>query len=40
MTNAKVHKGYRDDKKVKKHCSTFNKSSDIYQKQTQSSSEQ
>ena len=24
MTNAKVHQGLRDDKKIEKHCSTFN----------------
>ena len=29
MTNAKVHQGFRDDKKVEKHCSTLNTSSDI-----------
>ena len=29
MTNAEVHKGFRDDKKIEKHCSTFNTSSDI-----------
>ena len=29
MTNAKVHSGLRDDKKIEKHCSTFNTSSDI-----------
>ena len=27
MTNAKVHQGYCDDKKVEEHCSTFNTSS-------------
>ena len=32
MTNAKVHQGFRDDKKIEKHCSTFNTSSNIYQK--------
>ena len=29
MTNTKVHWGFRDDKKVEKHCSTFNMSSNI-----------
>ena len=24
MTKAKVHQGFRDNKKVKEHCSTFN----------------
>ena len=32
MTNAKVHQGFRDDKKIEKHCSTFNTSSNIYEK--------
>ena len=40
MTNAKVHQGFRDDKKIEKHCSTFNISSNINEKKTQSSSEQ
>ena len=40
MTNAKVHYGFRDDKKIEKHCSTFNTSSDVLEKETQSSSEQ
>ena len=40
MTNAKVHQGIRDDKKIEKLCSTFNTSSNIYEKKTQSSSEQ
>ena len=39
MTNAKVHQGLRDDKKIEKHCSTFNTNSNIYEKKTQSSSE-
>ena len=39
MTNAKVHY-FHDDKKVEEHCSTFNASSNILKKQTQSSSEQ
>ena len=40
VTNAKVHKRFRDDKKIEKHCSTFNTSSNISEKETQSSSEQ
>ena len=32
MTHAKVHQGFRDDKKIEKHCSTFNTSSNIYEK--------
>ena len=32
MTNAKVYQGFCDDKKVEEHCSTFNTSSDIYEK--------
>ena len=40
MTNAKVHLGFLDDKKVEKHCSTINTSSNIKEKETQSSSEQ
>ena len=40
MTNTKVHQGFRNDKKVEKHCSTFNTSSNIYEQKTQSSSEQ
>ena len=40
MTNAKVHQGFRNDKKVEEHCSTFNTSSDIEEKETPSSSEQ
>ena len=40
MTNAKVHQGLRDDKKIEKHCSTFNTSSNIYEQKIQSSSEQ
>ena len=32
MTNAKVHQEFRDDKKIEKHCSTFNTSSNIYEK--------
>ena len=32
MTNAKVHQGFCDDKKIEKHCSTFNTSSNIYEK--------
>ena len=40
MTNAKVHQGFGDDKKIKKHCFIFNTSSNIYEKKTQSSSEQ
>ena len=32
MTKAKVHHGFRDDKKIKKHFSTFNTSSNIYEK--------
>ena len=32
MTNVKVHQGFRDDKKIEKHCSTFNTSSNIYEK--------
>ena len=40
MTKAKVHYGFRDDKKIEKHCSTFNTSYNIYEKETQSSSEQ
>ena len=40
MTNAKVHQGFRDDKQIEKHCSTFNTSSNIYKKETKSSSKQ
>ena len=40
MTNAKVHQGFRDDKKIEKHCSTFNTSSNIYEQKIQSSSGQ
>ena len=40
VTNAKVYQGFRDGKKIEKHCSTFNTSSDIFEKKTQSSSEQ
>ena len=29
VTNAKVYQGFRDDKKIEKHCSTFNRSSNI-----------
>ena len=29
MANAKVYQGFRDDKKIEKHCSAFNTSSDI-----------
>ena len=29
VTNAKVHQGLRNDKKVEEHCSTFNTSSNI-----------
>ena len=32
VTNAKVHQGFRDDKKIEKHYSTFNPSSNIYEK--------
>ena len=32
--------GFYDDKKIEKHCSTFNTSSNIYEKETQSSLEQ
>ena len=34
MTNAKVHQGFRDDKKIEKHGSTFNTSSNIYEKKS------
>ena len=40
MTNAKVHQGFRDDRKIEKHCSTFNTNSNIYEQKIQSSSEQ
>ena len=40
MTNAIVHQGFRDDIKIEKHCSIFNTSSNIYEKETQNSSEQ
>ena len=40
MTNAKVHWGLCDDKKIKKHRSKFNTNSNIYEKETQSSLEQ
>ena len=40
MTNVKVHQGFRNDKKIEKHCSTFNTSSNIYEEKIQSSSEQ
>ena len=40
VTNAKVHQGFRDDKKIEKHCSTFNTSSNIIEQKTQSSLEQ
>ena len=39
MANAKVHWGFRDNKKIEKHCSTFNTSSNIKEKETQSSLE-
>ena len=32
MTNAKVHQGYRDDKKFEEHCFTFNASSNFKEK--------
>ena len=35
MTNAKVHQGFRNDKKIEKHCSTFNTSSNINEKNTE-----
>ena len=31
MTNAKVHQGFRNDKKIEKHRSTFKTSSNIYE---------
>ena len=40
MTNAKLHLGFRDDKKVEKHCSTFDTSYNIQIREIQSSSEQ
>ena len=40
MTKAKAHQGFLDDKKIEKHCSTFNTSSNIYEQKIQSSSKQ